>query len=193
MSRRIAIVYNTSFYIWNFRMNLIRALQAHLGPQAVFTMDSGNGTFLGMELLRLDRPGSYLAPIDYSCMGYSVPAAIGAALGVRSPVAALAGDGIWLSPAGTTLVACPPEQEAELTVSASYLDKQMRSIRETGKVIGLERIAVMAALNISHELLQATELEDTAVPAADLTDEEVSALTSKIDEALYSLRQMQIS
>ena len=89
-------------------------------------------------------------------------------------------------------VACPPEQEAELTVSASYLDKQMRSIRETGKVIGLERIAVMAALNISHELLQATELEDTAVPAADLTDEEVSALTSKIDEALYSLRQMQI-
>ena len=89
-------------------------------------------------------------------------------------------------------VACPPEQQAELTVSASYLDKQMRSIRETGKVIGLERIAVMAALNISHELLQATELEDTAIPAADVTDDEVSALASKIDEALYSLRQMQL-
>ena len=89
-------------------------------------------------------------------------------------------------------VACPPEQQAELTVSASYLDKQMRSIRETGKVIGLERIAVMAALNISHELLQATELEDTAVPATELTDDEVSTLTSKIDEALYSLRQMQL-
>ena len=41
-------------------------------------------------------------------------------------------------------VACPEEQEAELVVSAKYLDKQMRSIRETGKVIGLERIAVMA-------------------------------------------------
>ena len=49
-------------------------------------------------------------------------------------------------------VACPREQEAELVVSAKYLDKQMRSIRETGKVIGLERIAVMAALNISYEL-----------------------------------------
>jgi cell division protein ZapA len=90
-------------------------------------------------------------------------------------------------------VACPPEQEAELVVSASYLDKQMRSIRETGKVIGLERIAVMAALNISHELLQATELENTAVPAAsDVTDEALNNLNSRIDEALYSLRQIQL-
>lgn len=90
-------------------------------------------------------------------------------------------------------VACPPEQEAELVVSASYLDKQMRSIRETGKVIGLERIAVMAALNISHELLQATELENTAVPAAtDVTDEALNTLNSRIDEALYSLRQIQL-
>ena len=91
-------------------------------------------------------------------------------------------------------VACPEEQQAELIVSASYLDKQMRSIRETGKVIGLERIAVMAALNISHELLQATELEDTAVPAdPDITDEAVSSLHQKIDEALYSLRQLQLN
>ena len=43
-------------------------------------------------------------------------------------------------------VACPEEQEAELVVSAKYLDKQMRGIRNSGKVIGLERIAVMAAL-----------------------------------------------
>ncbi|MDJ0877043.1 MAG: cell division protein ZapA [Halieaceae bacterium] len=90
-------------------------------------------------------------------------------------------------------VACPPEQEAELIVSASYLDKQMRSIRETGKVIGLERIAVMAALNISHELLQASEQEDT-LTAADTgaTDEAVSSLARKIDEAIFSLRQMEI-
>ena len=50
-------------------------------------------------------------------------------------------------------VACPEEQEAELLTSAKYLDKQMRKIRNSGKVIGLERIAVMAALNISFELL----------------------------------------
>ena len=88
-------------------------------------------------------------------------------------------------------VACPPEQEAELIVSASYLDKQMRSIRETGKVIGLERIAVMAALNISHELLQASEQDQ--VPADDsVTGDAVTALTRKIDEAIFSLRQMEI-
>ncbi len=92
-------------------------------------------------------------------------------------------------------VACPAEQQAELIVSASYLDKQMRAIRETGKVIGLERIAVMAALNISHELLQASEQIDTA-PAADpepLPEDGVQHLNRKIDEALYQLRQLEIS
>ncbi|NOT18420.1 MAG: cell division protein ZapA [Sulfuriferula sp.] len=49
-------------------------------------------------------------------------------------------------------VACPePEQEALLT-AAQYLDQKMREIREQGKVIGVERIAVMAALNIAFEL-----------------------------------------
>ena len=42
-------------------------------------------------------------------------------------------------------VACPEDQEDNLATSAKYLDKQMRKIRETGKVIGVERIAVMAA------------------------------------------------
>lgn len=92
-------------------------------------------------------------------------------------------------------VACPVDQQAALIVSASYLDKQMRSIRETGKVIGLERIAVMAALNISHELLQASEqAEPTAIAeAATPADGDVLQLEQKIDEALYSLRQIQIS
>jgi len=75
---------------------LFEALQAGMGPAGVFTMDSGNGTFLGMECLRLEGPGCYLAPIDYSCMGYSVPAALGAALGTSAPVAAMAGDGAFL-------------------------------------------------------------------------------------------------
>jgi acetolactate synthase-1/2/3 large subunit len=60
---------------------LLDALQKEFGPSAVFTADSGNGTFLAMECLRLERPGRFLAPVDYSCMGYSVPAAIGAGLG----------------------------------------------------------------------------------------------------------------
>lgn len=88
-------------------------------------------------------------------------------------------------------VACPEEQEAELVVSAKYLDKQMRDIRGSGKVIGLERIAVMAALNISHELLQSSEQgsAEEALPAVD----SVSRLNRKLDDALYQLRQMEIS
>jgi len=76
---------------------LLRALQASFGPDTVFTSDSGNGTFLAMECLRLERPGKFLAPVDYSCMGYSVPAAIGARLArPDAPVIALAGDGAFL-------------------------------------------------------------------------------------------------
>jgi len=92
-------------------------------------------------------------------------------------------------------VACPEEQEAELMVSAKYLDKQMRLIRDSGKVIGLERIAVMAALNLSHELLQASE-QGTPITLdlpEDGGDQAFRGLNQKIDEALYKLRQLEIS
>ncbi len=76
---------------------LLRTLQKLAGPEAIYASDSGNGTFLAMECLRLERPRSFLAPVDYSCMGYAVPAAIGAALACpRRPVVALAGDGAFL-------------------------------------------------------------------------------------------------
>jgi acetolactate synthase-1/2/3 large subunit len=76
---------------------LLRALQERFGPEAIFTTDSGNGTFLAVECLRLDRPGRFLAPVDYSCMGYAVPAALGAKLArPDAPVLALAGDGAFL-------------------------------------------------------------------------------------------------
>lgn len=87
-------------------------------------------------------------------------------------------------------VACPEEQEADLVVSAKYLDKQMRSIRETGKVIGLERIAVMAALNISYELLQASE--DGAIGHALPPEGSLAHLNRKLDDALYQLRQLEL-
>lgn len=88
-------------------------------------------------------------------------------------------------------VACPDEQQAQLVVSAKYLDKQMRSIRDTGKVIGLERIAVMAALNISYELLQASEQGGIA-GNGDPEDASYRQLNSKIDDALHQLRQLEI-
>ncbi|MBI4574801.1 MAG: thiamine pyrophosphate-binding protein [Planctomycetes bacterium] len=73
------------------------ALQRAAGPEAIYATDSGNGTFLAMEHLRLGAPGRFLGPVDYSCMGYAVPAAIGAALANPDrPVVALAGDGALL-------------------------------------------------------------------------------------------------
>jgi cell division protein ZapA len=50
-------------------------------------------------------------------------------------------------------VACPEEERAELLDAVAYLDKRMREIRDAGKVTSVERIAIMAALNIAHELL----------------------------------------
>ena len=50
-------------------------------------------------------------------------------------------------------VACPDEERAELLDAVAYLDKRMREIRDAGKIISVERIALMAALNIAHELL----------------------------------------
>ena len=76
---------------------LLRALQERFGRDAIFTTDSGNGTFLAMEMLRLEQPRKFLAPVDYSCMGYAVPAALGAKLArPECPVIALAGDGAFL-------------------------------------------------------------------------------------------------
>ena len=85
-------------------------------------------------------------------------------------------------------VACPEEQEAQLITSAKYLDKQMRGIRDSGKVIGLERIAVMAALNIGYELLEASDASD----ASQASEESVKRINNKLDAALHDLRQLEI-
>lgn len=59
-------------------------------------------------------------------------------------------------------VACPLEERAALLDSAEYLNRKMREIRDSGKVIGLDRIAVMAALNIVNELLTARGKDEVA-------------------------------
>lgn len=55
------------------------------------------------------------------------------------------------------LVACPQEDRLALQNAAILLDTKMKEIRTSGKVYGTERIAVIAALNLTHELLQASE------------------------------------
>ncbi len=51
-------------------------------------------------------------------------------------------------------VACPYEERSDLLDSAEFLNSKMREIRDSGKVVGLDRIAVMAALNLANELLK---------------------------------------
>ncbi|MEZ4586947.1 MAG: thiamine pyrophosphate-binding protein [Gemmatimonadales bacterium] len=76
---------------------LFAEIAERFGPRTVYATDSGNGTFLAMEALRLEGPGRFLAPVDYSCMGYAVPAAIGAKLACPElPVVAAPGDGAFL-------------------------------------------------------------------------------------------------
>ena len=52
-------------------------------------------------------------------------------------------------------VACSPEERTDLLDSAEILNDKMREIRDTGRVVGLDRIAVMAALNMANDLIHA--------------------------------------
>ncbi len=78
-------------------------------------------------------------------------------------------------------IACPEDQQHELLIAARYLDDKMRQIRGAGRVIGTERIAVMAALNIAHELLQAQQ--QNKLLSQDLRDR-FSSLHERLDAAL---------
>jgi cell division protein ZapA len=78
-------------------------------------------------------------------------------------------------------ISCPPEERNNLEQAARHLDNKMREIRNSGKVIGVDRIAVMAALNISHEMLTGSHRQDSA-----LNDQQrqINDLVAQLDQAL---------
>jgi cell division protein ZapA len=79
------------------------------------------------------------------------------------------------------MVACPHEERPALLDAAEYLNARMREIRDSGKVVGLDRIAVMVALNMANELLQQRERGSRgAVEAGD----KVRALRERVETAL---------
>jgi cell division protein ZapA len=78
-------------------------------------------------------------------------------------------------------IACPADERANLESAARYLDGKMREIRSGGKVIGADRIAVMAALNITHDLLHKQQRLDQE---ANSTREHVRDLLDRVDSAL---------
>lgn len=80
-------------------------------------------------------------------------------------------------------IACPTNERANLESAARYLDGKMREIRSSGKVIGADRVAVMAALNITHDLLHKQQHLDEQ---ASSTRDHVRDLLVRVDHALTS-------
>ena len=86
-------------------------------------------------------------------------------------------------------VACPEGEEESLLQAARYLSEQMESIRSSGKVVGMDRIAVMAALNMSHELLSGHSKVQTSQDYAKLR---IRALNDRLETAIADGRQLKI-
>jgi cell division protein ZapA len=77
-------------------------------------------------------------------------------------------------------VACPSEEQEDLLEAARYLDGQMKEIKKTGKIIGAERCAIMAALNITNELLKLKK----ATANQTQVNQRLESLQQRIDDAL---------
>jgi cell division protein ZapA len=86
-------------------------------------------------------------------------------------------------------VSCPQDERADLLDSAEYLNKKMREIRDTGKVVGADRIAVMAALNMANELLRLRKL-DTDLQGA--VTGRVKQMRERVEGALHRTRQLDL-
>jgi cell division protein ZapA len=84
-------------------------------------------------------------------------------------------------------IACKNEEKELLLAAAKYLDQKMREIRDRGNVIGIDRIAVMAALNITHEFLELKPLEEEQRTVA----KRISTLKRTIAEIITAERRNQ--
>lgn len=78
-------------------------------------------------------------------------------------------------------IACAPEGQTDLIQSAQQLDIQMRQMRDSGKVAGADRIAVMAALNLAHEL-QVMKNQNAMLSQA--LSKRLAKMTDKIENVL---------
>ncbi len=87
------------------------------------------------------------------------------------------------------MVACQDDEKDALIASAEYLNTKMREIRDSGKVIGTDRIAVMAALNLAHELLQQQNRKHDYHRSISAR---IRSLQDKIELALNSGNQLEL-
>ncbi|HKU15002.1 MAG TPA: cell division protein ZapA [Steroidobacteraceae bacterium] len=86
-------------------------------------------------------------------------------------------------------VACLPEERSELLDSAEFLNTKMREIRDGGSIVGLDRIAVMAALNLAHELLRLRGRGDAA--DSDVS-QKIRQLRERVEGALSRGQQLDL-
>lgn len=87
-------------------------------------------------------------------------------------------------------VSCPPSEQEALLKSARYLDENMRKIKSRGNIHGLEKISVMAALNITHDMLGKSQLLNES---RHQTLQKLKFLEEKIDRSLQINRQIEIT
>ena len=86
-------------------------------------------------------------------------------------------------------VACPAEEKPALLASAELLNHKMREIRDSGKVVGLDRVAVMAALNLANELLK-TQGQDEELK--NIVGLRIRAMREHLDSALGPAKQLSL-
>ena len=86
-------------------------------------------------------------------------------------------------------VACPASERTDLLDSAEMLNAKMREIRDTGRIVGLDRIAVMAALNMANDLLHA-EKRDRMLDG-DVSNR-LKLITDRVESALGNTSQLDL-
>ena len=86
-------------------------------------------------------------------------------------------------------VSCPADEVDALTRAARFLGKQMEDIRASGKVVGLDRVAVMAALNITNDYLSG---QNTLNQTKDVMGQRLANLTNKVSNALAQHKQLDL-
>jgi cell division protein ZapA len=86
-------------------------------------------------------------------------------------------------------VRCQEQELAALQKAADFLNKQMLDVQESGKVINLERIAIISALNITHQFLQA-ETQQTSLVSR--INQRIAQLQHKVDGAMGKVRQAEL-
>ena len=87
------------------------------------------------------------------------------------------------------VVACPYEERSALLDAAEFLNVRMREIRDTGKVVGLDRILVMAALNLAHEFLKGKDRESRLDNGV---GQRVRALRERVESSLGKSQQLEL-